>query len=83
MYTNLTRERLRVNSSLNPGNDYKDSLGCKTKCYRHVYCWVFRDNCIQQLLKGKDGIVMKGILYRLITNYGQLLGTYNLRGFAT
>ena len=30
--------------SVNPGNDYKGRLGCKTKCFRHVYCWVFFDN---------------------------------------
>ena len=59
---------MRVSSSVNPGNDHKGRLGCKTKCYRHVYCWVFRDNYIQQLLKGKDGIVMKRSLYRLINN---------------
>ena len=46
-----------MSSSVNPGNDYKGRLGCKTKCYQHVYCWVFSDNYIQQLLKGKDGIV--------------------------
>ena len=33
-----------MSSSVNPGNDYKGGLGCKTKCCRHVYCWVFRDN---------------------------------------
>ena len=59
---------MRVSSSVNPGSDYKGGLGCKTKCYRHVYCWVFWDNYIQQLLKGKDGIVMKRSLYRVINN---------------
>ena len=44
MYVNLIRERLQVSSSVNPGNDYKGRLGCKMKCCRHVYCWVFHDN---------------------------------------
>ena len=43
-YVNLTYESLRVNSSINPGNDYKGRLGCRTKCCRHVYCLVFCDN---------------------------------------
>ena len=33
-----------MNSSINPVNNYKGRLGCKTKCCRHVYCWVFCDN---------------------------------------
>ena len=57
-----------MSSSVNPGNDYKGRLRCKMKCYRHVYCWVFCDYYIQQLLKGKDNIVMKRSLYRLINN---------------
>ena len=42
----LTCKRSRVNSSINPGNNYKGRLECKTKCCRHVYCWVFQDNYI-------------------------------------
>ena len=68
MYANLTCERLRANSSVNPGNDYKGKLGCKTKCYWYVYCWLFHDNYIQQLLKGKDGKDMKRSLYRRIND---------------
>ena len=70
VYANLTRERLRVSLSVNLGNDYKDRLGFKMKCYQHIYWWVFRDNYILQLLKGKDGIVMKRSLYRLMNNLG-------------
>ena len=85
MYANVTRERLRMNLSVNPGNDYKGRLGFKTKCYQYVYYWVFRDNYIQQLLKGKDGIVMKRSLYRLINdlraNYWVLIICNNKRPY--
>ena len=63
---NIHKSNSWVSSSINPRNNYKGRLGSKTKCCRHVYGWVFHDNYIQQLLKGKDGIVMKRSLYHLI-----------------
>ena len=44
MYVNLTCKHLQVSLSINPGNEYKGRLGCKTECCQYVYCWVFRDN---------------------------------------
>ena len=64
--------------SVNTGNDYKGRLGCKMKCCRHVYCWVFGDNYtaategIRQYSYEKEPVSPD----KQFT--GQLLGTYDL-----
>ena len=53
--------------SVNPGNDYKGDLGARRSAVG-MFTAGYSVTTIQQLLKGKDSIVMKRSLYHLINN---------------
>ena len=53
--------------NVNPGNDYKGDLGARRSTVG-MFTAGYSVTTIQQLLKGKDSIVMKRSLYQLINN---------------
>ena len=67
MYANLTRESLRVSLSINPGKTTRVDLGARQSAVG-MFTAGYSVTTIQQILKGKDSIVMKRSLYDLINN---------------
>ena len=65
--------------SINPCNNYKGRLGCKTKCCRHVYCWVFCDNYTaategkRQYSYEKQPVIQYCLINNLRANYWALI----------
>ena len=63
--------------SVNPGNDYKGRLGCKTKYYQHVYCWVLHENYTAATEGNRRYSYEKELVLSDKQFLSQLLGAYN------